>query len=246
MKHRAVAVGLIGAFLGAAALSAAAHPRSAGPAPGPHAGPAIDPTNFVRHVTNPFFPLKPGTLLVYRGVKDGQMQTDRVYVTHLTKVILGVRATVVRDVATHRGHPLEKTFDWFAQDTQGNVWYFGEDTEEFLPNGRVSTEGSWQAGVHGARPGIVMEADPHVADGYRQEFYRGHAEDQAWVLTRGGTVLVPYGRLHHVLVTLEWTPLEPTVIDRKVYARGIGIVREASTAGPVETAELVRVRHLHG
>jgi hypothetical protein len=205
-------------------------------------GPSVDPRDFVRHVTNPFFPLRPGTLFVYRGTKDGKGQTDRMYVTHRTKRILGVRTTVVRDVATHGSRVLERTFDWFAQDRTGNVWYLGEATREFEPNGHVSTEGSWEAGVHGARPGIVMEANPRAPDGYRQELFPGHAEDQAWVLRRGITVDVPYGRLRRGLRTLEWTPLEPGLIDRKSYAWGVGLVSEESATGPRETAELVRVR----
>ncbi len=129
--------------------------------------PSVHPRDFVRHVTNPFFPLHPGTVFVYRGTKDGEGQSDRVFVTHRTKRILGVWTTVVRDVATHGSRVLEWTFDWFAQDRAGNVWYLGEATRQFDPDGRVSTEGSWEAGVHGARPGIVMEADPRAPDGYR-------------------------------------------------------------------------------
>ncbi len=238
MVRRTLAVGTVLAIGLSTVVLASARPGSQVQ---PHIG-SIDPSNFVRHVTNPFMPLAPGTLLVYRGIKDGQSQTDRVFVTHTTIMIAGIRATVVRDISTHAGRVLERTFDWFAQDKQGNVWYLGEDTRAFGPNGSVSTEGSWKTGVHGAVPGIVMEADPHVADGYRQEFYRGHAEDQAWILTRGGEISVPYGRLDHVLKTMEWTPLEPNVIDRKTYARGIGIVSETSAAGPLETAFLVTAR----
>jgi len=229
---------MIGAL--AAGTWALASPHSSLPA-GSHAA-AVDPSNFVWHVTNPFFPLPPGALWVYQGVEEGQRQTDRVLVTHQTKIILGVRTTVVRDVVSHDGQVLERTFDRYAQDRQGNVWYFGEDTTEFLPGGGQSTEGSWQAGVKGARPGIVMEADPQVADGYRQEFLKGHAEDQAWVLTRGGAIHVPLGSLHHVLQTMEWTPLEPNVVDRKAYVRGIGMVAERTVAGPEETGALVRLR----
>jgi hypothetical protein len=208
--------------------------------------PAVDPSNFVRHVTNPFFPLKPGTELVYRGIKDGGTQVDRVFVTFKTKSILGVQATEVRDVARHGSTLLEQTRDWFAQDREGNVWYFGERTAAFSRNGHVSHEGSWQAGVDGATPGIVMEANPQAPDGYRQELYRGHAMDQAWILRRGGTIDVPFGHLDHILVTMEWTPLEPSVIDKKIYARGIGIVREVAVAGDLETAELIRVHHSGG
>ena len=204
---------------------------------------AVDPGDFVRYVTNPFLPFKPGTVLVYRGVKDEGRQAERVTVLHRTKRILGVRTTVVHDVIRDpsTGKLLEETQDWYAQDKRGNVWYFGEATKSYEPNGHVSTEGSWEAGVDGAVPGIVMEADPHAPDAYRQEFYRGHAEDVAWVLRRGGSLDLPVGHLRHVLVTMEWTRLEPQVIDRKFYAKGFGIVREASATGPKETLELVAV-----
>ncbi|MFN2544024.1 MAG: hypothetical protein ABR600_05560 [Actinomycetota bacterium] len=202
--------------------------------------PGIRPSNFVAHVTNPFFPLVPGSVFVYRGIKDGQTQIDRVRVTQRTKVIEDVTTTAVHDVATHAGDVLEATTDWYAQDKRGNVWYFGEATKAY-ENGRVDTEGSWLAGRDGATPGIVMQADPRVSKGYRQELYRGHAEDMAWVVARGGHVRVPYGRVRHALFTLEFSPLEPNVIDRKVYGRGIGIVRETSASGPRETAQLVRV-----
>jgi hypothetical protein len=206
-------------------------------------GAAATQRQFVRHVTNPFYPLSPGTLLVYRGIKDGESQVDHVYVTYRTRMIQGVRTTAVRDIARHRGRLLEKTVDWFAQDKAGNVWYFGERTRAY-ENGGVSTEGSWVAGVRGARAGIIMEADPHAVDAYRQEYDRGNAQDTAWVLRRGGTIRVPYGRLHHKLLTMEWSPLEPGVIDKKTYARGIGIVSEEAASGPLETAELVRIRHI--
>ena len=203
-----------------------------------HYSPQIDPANFVTKVDNRWFPLVPGTTFHYEGVKDETKQTDDMVVTDQTKQILGVTCTVVRDTVSEHGKPVEQTFDWYAQDKQGNVWYLGEDTTAF-ENGTVSTEGSWQSGVRGAVPGIVMEADPQVADGYRQEFWKGHAEDQAWVLTRGGTVHVPFGHLRHALGTMEWTPLEPNVIDKKVYARGIGLVSEKSQTGPLETALLI-------
>jgi hypothetical protein len=167
---------------------------------------------------------------------------DRVFVTNETKVIQGVTTTVVRDVARHRGVLLEKTLDWYAQDVDGNVWYYGEDTKEYDSKGHViSTEGSWEAGVDGAVPGIIMEADPQVADGYRQEFYAGHAEDQAWILSLANSVTVPYGHLNQVLRTMEWTPLEPTVVDQKYYAPGLGIVLEVTVAGGDEVARLVAV-----
>ncbi len=203
---------------------------------------ALDPGNFVTVVDNPYYPLSPGTTLVYEGVRDGQTQIDRVKVTARMKSIQGVEAVVVVDVARHGDMLLEKTHDWFAQDVEGNVWYLGEDTAEYDPQGNVvSTEGSWQAGVDGAVAGIIMEADPQIADGYRQEYLAGHAEDQAWILTRSGSVVVPFGRLHRTLLTMEWSPLEPDVVDQKTYAPGIGIVSERTVAGGQEVAELVAV-----
>jgi hypothetical protein len=229
---------VVAAILAGVAVAGAAAPRSAMSAA---VGAGVDPGNFVRHVTNPYFPLRPGTLFVYRGSEEGQTQVDRVLVTHRTKEILGVHTTVVRDVVRHKGHLLEKTFDWYAQDKNGTVWYFGENTRSF-EDGKVSTEGSWKAGRDGARPGIIMKADPRPTDAYRQEFYRNHAEDQAWVVKRGGSVRVPLGKLHHKLVTFEWARLEPGIIAKKVYARGFGIALERSMSGPQETSKLVRVR----
>ena len=204
--------------------------------------PTFDPANFGSPVDNPYFPLVPGTRSVLRGVKDGQTQTERATVTDRTKQILGVTATVIHDVSLHHGRPLEETFDWYAADNDGNVWYVGEDTKEFDANGHViSTEGSWEAGVDGAVPGVIMLADPQVDDAYRQEFYAGQAEDQAWIVRTGGSFTVPYGRMHDVIRSLEWTRLEPNVVTLKVYAPGFGIVYERTLSGGKEIAALVSV-----
>ena len=203
--------------------------------------PVLDPANFVSVIDNPYFPLPVGRTLVYEGTKDGQSQIDTVTVTSQTKVILGITATVVSDIANHDGALLEKTFDYYAQDKQGTVWYLGEDTTAFLPNGKTDTSGSWLAGVHGAEPGIVMEANPRIPDAYRQEYLAGEAEDTAWVVQVGGTVTVPYGKLRNTLVTLEATRIEPGAYDQKIYAPGLGIVLELALTGAPETAQLVSV-----
>jgi hypothetical protein len=229
---RLIAVALVGVFVNGG--------RSAGAAAA-DCQPVFDPANFVAVIDNPYFPLPVGRTLVYEGTKDGQTQTDTVTITGQTKVILGVTATVVSDVSTHNGALLEKTFDWYAQDKQGNVWYLGEDTTAFLPHGKTDTTGSWQAGVRGAIPGIVMEANPQVPDAYRQEYLAGSAEDTAWVVEVGGTVTVPYGKLRNVLTTLEATQVEPGSYDRKVYAPGIGIVLEEALTGEPEKAQLVSI-----
>jgi hypothetical protein len=200
----------------------------------------IDPNNFVRVVDNPWFPLKPGSVYRYRGVKDGKPSTDVVRVTHRTKTILGVTTTAVSDRLYIRGKLEEVTTDWYTQDLRGNVWYFGEDTKELDSNGRVkSTEGTWQAGVNGAKPGIYMPAHPRVGQSGRQEFYKGHAEDHFKVVARNVSAKVPYGSFRHALKTKEWTPLEPGVIDNKYYVRGVGTVLERTVKGGNERNSLV-------
>jgi hypothetical protein len=198
---------------------------------------------FVDQVDNPWFPLTPGTTLVYRGVKDGQRSRERMTVTGRTKVINGVRCTVVRDLLFQSGHLGERTTDWYAQDSDGNVWYFGEDTAELDPSGQVtSTEGSWQAGVDGAREGIFMPAQPKVGQSFAQEHYSGHAEDHFQVLSLSARVTVPYTSSSEALLTKEWTPLEPGVIDHKYYVRGIGTVKEQTVKGGDERNLLVDFR----
>jgi hypothetical protein len=236
---KALFTGAAGAAVATAMVAAiVASPPAAAPKTG---APVFDPNNFVAVIDNPYYPLPVGRTLVYSGIKDGDTQRDTVTVTNQTKVILSVTATVVSDVADHDGALLEKTSDWFAQDRQGNVWYLGEDTVAFLGHGKTDTSGSWEAGVDGAIPGIIMEANPQVPDAYRQEFLAGEAEDTAWVVDRGGTVKVPYGKIKDVLTTLEATRVEPGAYDEKVYGPGIGIVIEQALSGDVENAKLVSV-----
>src|SRR5215468_10519961 len=203
--------------------------------------PVLDPAHFVAVVDNPYFPLPVGRKLVYTGIKDGQTQIDTVIVTDQKKMILGIPATVVSDIATHDGTVLEKTFDYYAQDDEGNVWYLGEDTTAFVSKGKSDTSGSFLAGVDCAQPGMIMPANPQIPDAWRQECYAGHAEDTAWVVATGGSVTVPYGKVRNVLTTLESTRLEPGAYDEKIYGPGIGIVSERSLTGPNEVAQLVSV-----
>jgi hypothetical protein len=205
-------------------------------------GAAGSPAKFSPRVDNPWLPLAPGTTYVYRGVKDGEPARDLVTVTHETKRIGGVICVAVRDRTYLSGKLRERTTDWYAQDAEGNVWYFGENTAELDRNGRVtSREGTWQAGVRGAKPGIVMFAHPRVGRSARQEFYKGHAEDYFRVLSLHARVKVPYTSSRDALLTREWTPLEPGVIDHKFYVRGIGNVREETVKGGTERFELVSV-----
>jgi hypothetical protein len=203
----------------------------------------IDPNNFVSQVTNPYFPLDPGTTFTYRGESEGTPTRDVMTVTSDTKVILGVTTTVVRDQAYENGVLVEDTFDWYAQDKAGNVWYFGEDTKELDENGNViSTEGSWEAGVNGAEPGIIMEANPKKGDKYQQEFAAGVAEDMAQVIGFEDSFCVQYGCFENVLVTKEWSPLEKGVVENKYYAQSVGFIFGETVKGGDEQTELVRVK----
>ncbi|MFL5736131.1 MAG: hypothetical protein ACJ76P_02190 [Actinomycetota bacterium] len=216
-----------------------AHARAAGPTASyePH----LDPAHFVSTIDNTFFPLPVGRTLIYQGTKDGVSQTDRVHVTDRTKVIEGITATAVRDVAAHNSRVLEATTDYYAQDDRGNVWYLGENTKAYDANGHVDTSGSWMSGVNDGEPGIVMEANPQIPDAYRQEYLAGEAEDTAWIVDRGTTTTVPYGTIHDSLTSLEFARIEPDVIDQKIYGPGVGIVKEVAMTGEAEVAKLVKV-----
>ena len=198
--------------------------------------------NFSAKVDNPWFPLRPGTTLVYEGVKDGKPQRDVFTVTHRTRTVGGARCVVISDRVFQGGHVVERTRDYYSQDRRGNVWYFGEDTAELDARGTVVTrDGSWHAGVRGARAGIFMPAHPRVGEHHHQELFRGHAEDQFRVSSLHARVTVPYGTFDDALRTREWTLLEPGVVDAKFYVRGIGQVFEGSVKGPRETARLVSI-----
>jgi hypothetical protein len=189
---------------------------------------------WAERVTNPWFPLKPGTTFVYTGEKDGEGGHDIVTVTNQTKVIDGVRCTAVSDRLYVHGRLAERTTDWYAQDARGTVWYFGEATAELDKAGHVtSREGTWQAGINGARAGVFMPAHPRVGQSFRQEYLKGHAEDHFAVVRVS----------RRSLLTKEWTPLEPDTLDHKFYVRGTGLVKEQTVKGGNETWKLANVRH---
>jgi hypothetical protein len=191
-------------------------------------------------IDNPYWPMAPGSRWVYRETDpDGTAQRVEVTVTHRTKLVAGVKARVVHDVVTRRGALVENTYDWYAQDRAGNVWYLGESTREYENGEVVSIDGSWEAGVDGAQAGVVMPADPRVGMSYRQEQYAGHAEDRARVLSLDEQAEVPFGRFRPVLMTKDYTPLEPEVLEHKLYARGVGPVMVLSLSGGGGSEELV-------
>jgi len=218
--------------------SQASGPIESGAGPGWPA--ALSPSDFVARVDNPWFPLQPGSEYRYTGLKDRSETVDVVRVTDRAKRILGVKTTVVHDVVAVNGRPEEETNDFYAQDRHGNVWYFGEATKTLDSHGHtISTEGSFQAGVNGARAGVLIPGHPKVGLVARQEFSPGQAEDHFRVLDLNAEVSVPFVSSRNALRTREWTPLEPDVLDNKYYVRGIGTVREIAVKGPVERLRLV-------
>ena len=207
------------------------------PGDGGNYAPVIDAANFVAQIDNPYLPLIPGTRWSYQST-DG-VETTEVEVLADTREILGITATIVHDTVYEDGEVIEDTFDWFAQDSEGNVWYLGEDSKEYEDGKVVSTSGSWEAGVDGAQPGIVMHAAPRVGVGYRQEYYAGEAEDLAQVLKLDAEATVPFGSYQGVVVIQEWNPLDPDVVENKYYASGVGVVMEETVRGGDERVELI-------
>jgi hypothetical protein len=199
----------------------------------------LDPANFVDTIDNPYWPITPGSRWVYRERDaEGTVQRVVVMVTDQTKVIEGISATVVRDTVSEDGEVVEDTFDWYAQDKWGNVWYLGEATKEY-DGAEVSTAGSWEAGVDGALAGVVVPASPEPGLAYRQEYYAGEAEDEAVVLSVDEQAEVPQGSYDDVLMTKDLNPLEPDLVEHKFYAKGVGPVLALTVSGGASREELV-------
>jgi hypothetical protein len=228
---------LVAACAFATALVVSGPARSAPSCPKP---PKL-PGEFVGQVTNRYFPLQPGTTLTYKGKVDGNSATDVFSITNETKEILGVTTTVVHDQVFVKRELVEDTFDWFAQDAAGNVWYFGEDTKELEDGVVVSTEGSWEAGVDGARAGIFMPAHPMVGQVFKQEDAKNVAEDCSEIVDLNASVHTPFVSSNEAMKTEEFSLLEPDVLDNKYYVKDIGLVREQTIQGGNDTLSLVSV-----
>ena len=206
---------------------------------------ALDPADFTTDIDNPYWPMKPGTQWVYRETDPDDDLTVHVTVTSQTKRIAnGIEARVVRDSVTRGDELVEDTFDWYAQDADGAIWYLGEDTAEFEGGQVVSREGSFEAGVDGALPGIALPGDPQPGMSYRQEYLAGEAEDEGAVLGVSELVEVPYGAFDAALLTRDTTPLEPTVEELKFYATGVGPVLTLTSSGGSGRQELLEVRNV--
>jgi hypothetical protein len=209
------------------------------PGDGGEYSPTLDPSDFVDVIDNPYLPMPVGAHWRYEGESDGKVETVDITVSGDRRLVLGISAFVVRDTVTIGGELVEDTYDWFAQDNAGNVWYLGEDVKDYDNGVVASTAGSWEAGIGGAMPGIVMPAQPVAGDVHRQEFYPGEAEDMMQIIDTAATITVPAGTFDDVISTRDWTPLDPDAVEEKAYARGVGKIREAKTAGGSGYAELV-------
>jgi len=239
--HRKFLVGLASAVAisAVAACSSSSGPRASTSTTNAYR-PTIRAADFSAEVDNPWFPLEPGTVTVSVGTKDGKRARDVVTVTRRTKVIDGVPTRVVQDRLYLDGVLAESTTDYYTQDKTGTVWYFGEDTATLDADGKViDREGTWHSGVDGAQPGVFMQAHPTRGHTFRQEYYPGHAEDHYAVVDLSTPIRVPAGAYPSAMLTKEWTPLEPDVLDHKYYVRGIGEVREVSVRGATEALSLV-------
>jgi hypothetical protein len=204
----------------------------------------LNPADFTTRIDNPYWPMRAGSRWAYRETdSEGTRQRVVVTVTRRTKLIAnGVRARVVRDVVTEKGTPVEVTDDYYAQDRAGNIWYLGEATTEYENGKPISTEGSFEAGVDGAQAGVIMPAKPRAGLSYREEYYAGHAEDKARIVSLREQAEVPFGHFRRVLMTRNTKPLEPKSVEFKFYARGVGPVLAIGVSGGSDREELVRFK----
>ncbi len=201
--------------------------------------PTINPADFVTKIDNQYYSLTPGTTFTYQSETEEGIERNEVVVTDKTRKVLGVTTIVVWDRVWLNDELIEETYDWYAQDREGNVWYFGEDSKEYDTRKVVSTEGSWEAGVDGAKPGIIMEAHPKVGDSYKQEYYQGEAEDMADVVALGEAVTVPHGIFENCLKTRDWSQIDPTLNEYKYYSPEIGGVVLEVVVDSGERVELI-------
>ena len=218
--------GLVVAAVAVATVATLAFAAAGAARPQAAAGyqPKIDPSKFTTKITNPFMPLPVGTTHRYSGVRDGAPTEHVMTVTRQTRVVMGVRCVVVTDNVMQNQSLVEKTTDWYAQDSAGNVWYFGENTAEYQNGVVTTTAGTWEAGVDKAQPGIVMPAKPKVGQSFRQEYRPGVALDRATVVSLAGVAHTPGGSFRHLVVTFDKNPLDPSKKEHKYFARGIGFV----------------------
>lgn len=203
--------------------------------------PIIIPNDFVSEINNKFFTLIPGTTFIYESQTEDGAERNEVNVTNNTKIVLGIQTVEVWDRVWLDDELIEETFDWYAQDNAGNVWYFGEDSKEYESGKIISTEGSWEAGIDGAKPGIIMQGEPNIGQPYRQEYYKGKAEDMAQIVAINEKVNIPFGTFDNCIKTKDWNTLVPGTVEFKYYCPQVGgVTLEVDQYGsnPVELIDM--------
>ena len=198
----------------------------------------IYPGNFVPIIDNRYMPLMPNARFTYTGqTADGTERTE-IEVLADKRLVLGISCTVVWDRVFLDDELIEETYDWYAQDKDGNVWYFGEDVDNYIDGVIDNHFGAWEAGVDGAEPGVVMLGNPVVGLKYRQEHYEGQAEDHGEIVSNGESVAVAVGSFTGCLKIEETNPLDPSYLEYKYYASGVGLILVETIDVPVEREEL--------
>jgi len=183
------------------------------------------------NITHPYFPATAGKKYIYEGQTEAGAARIEEQRLSTTKTILGITCITVNFKEYLDGKLIEEAWDWYAQDNDGNVWYFGEDVDNYNTDGTLKDHGgSWEAGVDGAQPGTIMPANPQTGIKYREEYYFNHAEDEAEIIESGLTVTIPLGTYTNCIKTKNWTDLEPDVTEYKYYAPGVGLVKEENVA----------------
>ena len=239
--HPTINAAITAVMLGSLSSSAFAGNKAAAETSAPY-HPTIDPRNFSEVVNNPYFTLTPGTTFTYKSHDDKGTEINKVSVTDRTRKVMGVTARVVLDRVWLNGALVEETYDWYAQGKEGNVWYFGESSKEHKTGKVASTRGSWEAGVKGAQPGIVMHAHPKPGDPYRQEYKKGEAEDMGQVLSVKETVKVRASTYKNCVKTKDWSAIETGNGEHKYYSKEVGnVVLETEDKNDNNRVELVEI-----
>jgi len=203
----------------------------------------VKSANFVKAINNPYFPLVPGSTSIFSGTKDTSKLIQQITITKKTRKIMNVTCVEVDSTLTVDDKLAENTINWYAQDKQGNVWSFGVSVKKYSTSGKVtSTAGTWLAGSNGALPGIVMQANPDANLTYRQNYYKGHAEDIAQVLSLNESVTGTSGSYTNVLEIKEWTPLQPDVVVNKWYAKDVGLIMSKEVQGGNQELQLTEAK----
>lgn len=204
--------------------------------------PQVNPADFSTKITNKYFALPVGKKLTYETVERGKVtETIEIEILQETKTIEGVETVIYLDREFKNGQLVEETRDYLAQHKNGDVWYFGEDVNNFWNGILLNHSGSFLHGKDGAQAGIWMKAEQRVGDSYRQEFYAGYAEDMRDTLAVGETVSTKSGTYTDCVKVYDWTPLEKNAREHKYHCPQVGALVLTEDLETGSRSELVSV-----